>query len=169
MQDGKWSDIKMGIYKELVKAIGERAIFNHEEDLYCEVNEVTRQVIEKYRFKDNVECFYNVESKRWMYCISMAYEPYVYGSQMPVVAKKKRKQVEQIKFRRIKQSIIQKRHNDMLFILRETKTERIEVTIFPFDYEKGIVYSVIPAETVEETIREVYKKLMDNFKKRKEF
>jgi hypothetical protein len=54
-------------------------------DLYVPMNETTREIVSRYRFKCNVETFISqIEKQRW-YCIPFAYpHERIYKSTTPV-------------------------------------------------------------------------------------
>lgn len=161
------------LYQELRKVLSPEEMSHHGSDLYCKITPKSEKLVKQYIFVENVTTFSDSVTHEPWYNIPFAYEPYWTKRGMirktSDFKKKEEKIVLKRQFHKLNKTITKIEYNSCIFVIAETKTERLEITVFPFGDTKGIVYSVAPCSTIQETVEKLYAKIMDNFKRRKEF
>ncbi len=64
------------IYKQALMKMSEKDIDHYNSDLYLRVNSISKKLIQKYNFKENVETFVDEIDHELWYDIPFAYLPF---------------------------------------------------------------------------------------------
>lgn len=166
------------IYKQLCEVLRPEEMDGWQSTLYCKVTPESREIVHSYQFRNGVTTFREQKSGRnelW-YDIPFAYDPWydvrkkLWNEYKPELEEPDPEpEPQRREFFRTNKRVRQMEYNQFLFVLSDMNNGKVEVCAFPFHRTDGIVYRVIPEESDMETVRKVYAKLLDNFKKRKEF
>ena len=166
------------IYKQLCEVLRPEEMDGWQSTLYCKVTPESREIVHSYQFRNGVTTFREQKSGRnelW-YDIPFAYGPWydarkkLWNEYKPELEEPDPEpEPQRREFFRTNKRVRQMEYNQFLFVLSDMNNGKVEVCAFLFHRTDGIVYRVIPEESDMETVRKVYAKLLENFKKRKEF
>jgi hypothetical protein len=67
---------KKTIYQQMVEVLPTEKISNWQSDLYVEVNVKSKEIVDNYKFTNNVTTFISAIEKTPWYCIPFAYDPW---------------------------------------------------------------------------------------------